>query len=211
MHSDPESSVVKLSNYLELIVRWLCRHERLQQGYRSSVYDLISDDTFQSIIPKPISMKMDALRIHGNRAAHGDPVKAEDAQWLLKEAKDSSEVENIFTTHDELYHSKQGSVLLTITSIERAKGDWESWLLFILEAVLETSQEATALMGEIKVQMQVILAEFPAFYPGQQQSAQVWRVLHPQNCFRYGISRFYGFEAFVPAGAGSTLLLFWPP
>ncbi|WP_448216221.1 DEAD/DEAH box helicase family protein [Endozoicomonas sp. 2B-B] len=86
VHSDPESSVVKLRNYLELIVRWLYRHERLQQGYRSSVYDLISDDTFQSIIPKPISMKMDALRIHGNRAAHGDPVKAEDAQWLLKEA-----------------------------------------------------------------------------------------------------------------------------
>ena len=31
-------------------------------------------------------MKMDALRIHGNRAAHGDKIKPSDAQWLLKEA-----------------------------------------------------------------------------------------------------------------------------
>ncbi len=86
VHIDAESSLVKLRNYLELIVRWLYRHERLQQGYRSSIHDLISDDTFQSLIPKQITMKMDALRIHGNRAAHGDKIKEGDAGWLLKEA-----------------------------------------------------------------------------------------------------------------------------
>ncbi len=86
LHTDPESCLVKLRNYLELIVRWLYRHERLPEGYRSSLYDLIKADAFQSAIPEPILMKMDALRIHGNRAAHGDAIKPGDAQWLLKEA-----------------------------------------------------------------------------------------------------------------------------
>ncbi len=84
VHTDTESSLVKLRNFLELTVRWLYRTERLQQGYRSSIHDLIRDDTFQSIMPRPITMKMDALRIHGNRAAHGDKIKDADAQWLLK-------------------------------------------------------------------------------------------------------------------------------
>ncbi|MCW7555672.1 DEAD/DEAH box helicase family protein [Endozoicomonas gorgoniicola] len=86
VHTDPESCLVKLRNFLELTVRWLYRQERLQQGYRASIHDLITDDTFQSIIPRQITMKMDAIRIHGNRAAHGDNIKATDAQWLLKEA-----------------------------------------------------------------------------------------------------------------------------
>ena len=86
VYTDPESSLVKLRNYLELIVRWLYRHERLQQGYRASIHDLIKDDTFQSVIPSQVTMKMDAIRIHGNKAAHGDKVKLSDAQWLLKEA-----------------------------------------------------------------------------------------------------------------------------
>ena len=86
VHTDPESCLVKLRNYLELIVRWLYRTERLQHGYRASIHDLITDDTFQSIIPRQVTMKMDAIRIHGNRAAHGDKIKLEDAQWLVKEA-----------------------------------------------------------------------------------------------------------------------------
>ena len=71
VHTDPESCLVKLRNYLELIVRWLYRKERLPEGYRSSLYDLMQADTFKSAIPEAIHLKMDALRIHGNRAAHG--------------------------------------------------------------------------------------------------------------------------------------------
>ena len=86
VHTDPESCLVKLRNYLELIIRWLYRHERLEQGYRASLYDLLQDDVFQSVMPNAVLLKMDALRIHGNRAAHGDKIKAGDALWLLQEA-----------------------------------------------------------------------------------------------------------------------------
>ncbi len=86
VHSDPESCLVKLRNYLELSVRWLYREEKLPEGYRASIYDLLSSDVFKSVIPKPITMKMDVLRIHGNRAAHGDAIKHTDSTWIIKEA-----------------------------------------------------------------------------------------------------------------------------
>ncbi len=37
-------------------------------------------------MPNAVLLKMDALRMHGNRAAHGDKIKAGDALWLLQEA-----------------------------------------------------------------------------------------------------------------------------
>ena len=86
VHTDPESSLVKLRNYIELIVRWLYRKERLPEGYRSSLFDLLDAHAFKSTIPDQITMKLNAIRIHGNKAAHGDKVRVTDAQWLLKEA-----------------------------------------------------------------------------------------------------------------------------
>lgn len=86
VHTDPESCLVKLRNYLEQVVRWLYREEKLPEGYRVSLYDLLSDNSFKSAIPEQVTMKMGALRIHGNRAAHGDKIKASDAAWLLREA-----------------------------------------------------------------------------------------------------------------------------
>lgn len=86
VHSDPESCLVKLRNFDEQIVRWIYRQERLPEGYRASLYDLMKASVFSSIMPEVIIIKMDALRIHGNRAAHGDKIKVKDAYWLLKEA-----------------------------------------------------------------------------------------------------------------------------
>ncbi len=85
-YSDPQSCLVKLRNYIELIVRWLYRKERLPEGYRSSLYDLLEEHSFKSVIPEPVTMKLNAIRTHGNRAAHGDNIKTADACWLLKEA-----------------------------------------------------------------------------------------------------------------------------
>ncbi len=38
VHSDPESCLVKLRNYTELMVRWLYRQERLPEGIKASLY-----------------------------------------------------------------------------------------------------------------------------------------------------------------------------
>ncbi|MCV4802551.1 restriction endonuclease subunit R, partial [Escherichia coli] len=46
VHSDPESCLVKLRNYTELMVRWLYRQERLPEGIKANLYDLMNADVF---------------------------------------------------------------------------------------------------------------------------------------------------------------------
>lgn len=51
VHSDPESCLVKLRNYTELMVRWLYRQERLPEGIKANLYDLMNADVFTSMMP----------------------------------------------------------------------------------------------------------------------------------------------------------------
>ncbi len=74
--SDPESCLVKLRNYTELMVRWLYRRNDCLKASKANLYDLMNADVFTSMMPEAIIMKMDALRIHGNRAAHGGRIKS---------------------------------------------------------------------------------------------------------------------------------------
>ena len=86
VHADPETALVKMRNMIELVVRWLYRQERLPQGFRPNLFDLIKGDAFQSIMPPVVLEKLDILRQFGNKAAHGDKCNAKDATWLLQEA-----------------------------------------------------------------------------------------------------------------------------
>ena len=47
VHADPETALVKMRNMIELVVRWLYRQERLPQGFRPNLFDLIKGDAFQ--------------------------------------------------------------------------------------------------------------------------------------------------------------------
>ncbi|MFM5018702.1 DEAD/DEAH box helicase family protein [Aeromonas veronii] len=85
VYNDPETSLVKLRNMVELIVRWIYREERLPQGYRPNLFDLIKDDVFVDLMPKPIHGKLDILRQYGNKAAHGEKCEQKHSVWLLKE------------------------------------------------------------------------------------------------------------------------------
>lgn len=84
-HNDPETSLVKQRNMIELIVRWLYREERLPEGYRSNLFDLIKGDAFTSVIPTAVVEKLDILRQYGNKAAHGEKCSKKQSIWLLQE------------------------------------------------------------------------------------------------------------------------------
>ncbi|HIF9462351.1 TPA: DEAD/DEAH box helicase family protein [Photobacterium damselae] len=85
VYNDPDTSLVKQRNMIELIVRWLYREERLPQGYRPNLFDLIKGDTFTSVIPAAVVEKLDILRQYGNKAAHGEKCNSKQSVWLLRE------------------------------------------------------------------------------------------------------------------------------
>ena len=87
-HADPASALVKLRLFGENLTEDIYRALRLPKPYKPTFVDLLKNDAFIAITPKVVLDKLHALRMHGNKAAHGEPVRAQNALWLLKEAHD---------------------------------------------------------------------------------------------------------------------------
>jgi len=85
---DPQSAVTKLRNFAERSVTIVYKELRLPKAPQSNFNELLNNDSFTAITPKVVVDKLHAIRIHGNKAAHGEIVSAQNAQWLLKETFD---------------------------------------------------------------------------------------------------------------------------
>ena len=85
-YSDPQSAIIKLRCFAEEIVGTLYRDLRLPCPAPDTFFDRLKFDEFRSLIDPPILEKFHALRIVGNKAAHGKSVTSRDALCLLKDA-----------------------------------------------------------------------------------------------------------------------------
>lgn len=86
--TDPSSALTKLRNYAERSVEIVYRELGLPRPPMSKFMELLTNDSFEAVTPKVVVDKLHAIRIHGNKAAHGDTVSPQNAKWLLKEAFD---------------------------------------------------------------------------------------------------------------------------
>ncbi|MAO55988.1 MAG: restriction endonuclease subunit R [Rhodospirillaceae bacterium] len=87
-HPDPASALVKLRLFAENLTKDIYRDLRLPKPDQPTFVDLLKNPSFTAITPKVVLDKLHALRMHGNKAAHGEPVKPQNALWLLREAHD---------------------------------------------------------------------------------------------------------------------------
>ena len=89
-HDDPASALVKLRLFAENLTKDIYRDLRLPKPEHATFVDLLGNEAFVAITPKVVLDKLHALRIHGNKAAHGEPATTRNALWLLQEAFDLS-------------------------------------------------------------------------------------------------------------------------
>ena len=87
-HADPASALVKLRVFAENLTKDIYRDLRLPKPQQPTLVDLLKNDAFVAITPKVVRDKLHSLRIHGNRAAHGDPVRTTHALLRLQEGHD---------------------------------------------------------------------------------------------------------------------------
>lgn len=87
-HADAASALVKLRLFAENLTKDIYRDLGLPKPEQPTFVDLLKNDAFEAITPKVVLDKLHALRMHGNKAAHGEPVRTQHAIWLLKEAHD---------------------------------------------------------------------------------------------------------------------------
>ncbi|MDE0159983.1 MAG: DEAD/DEAH box helicase family protein [Candidatus Dadabacteria bacterium] len=87
-YTDPTSALVKLRLLAENLTRDIYNELRFPRPPRSNFVNLLEEDTFCTFIPKVLLNKLHALRIHGNKAAHGETTEPRTVLRLLKEAHD---------------------------------------------------------------------------------------------------------------------------
>lgn len=87
-HTDPQSALTKLRNFAERTVDIVYRELGLPRPQMAKFMEMLSNDAFEAVTPKVVVDKLHAIRIHGNKAAHGDKVSTRNVQWLLREAFD---------------------------------------------------------------------------------------------------------------------------
>lgn len=87
-HADPSSALVKLRLLAENLTKDIYSDLGLPKPDQASFVDLLNNQSFAAITPKVVLDKLHALRIHGNKAAHGEISLAKNALWLLQEAFD---------------------------------------------------------------------------------------------------------------------------
>lgn len=85
---DPGSAAVKLRSFAEQIVDFVYHHHGLPKPFQANLNDLLNGAAFLQGIPRVVVQKLHALRITGNRAAHGALVASNQITSLLREAFD---------------------------------------------------------------------------------------------------------------------------
>ena len=88
VHVDPASSMVKLRQFCEQVVEHVYAHHRLVRPSQSGLNDLMQEFAFKQAVPRVVITKLHSLRVHGNKAAHGEEVRTRESRWLLQEAYD---------------------------------------------------------------------------------------------------------------------------
>lgn len=74
VYADPPSAAVKLRSFAEQIVEFIWHNARLPQLYQANLNDKLNSDAFRSAVPRVVAAKLHALRLHGNKAAHGESI-----------------------------------------------------------------------------------------------------------------------------------------
>lgn len=87
-YADATSSLVKLRLFAENLTLDIYGALALPKPIRPTFIDLLSDSSFCSVVPRVVLDKLHALRMQGNKAAHGETARPQAALWLLKEAHD---------------------------------------------------------------------------------------------------------------------------
>ncbi|WP_075290533.1 ATP-dependent DNA helicase [Histophilus somni] len=70
LHSDPQSSLIKLRCFTEQFVLLLCKQLHIELVDNESLSDRMRKADFKTYVPKEIQQKLHLLRIAGNKAVH---------------------------------------------------------------------------------------------------------------------------------------------
>lgn len=88
VHTDPSSALIKMRTFVERMVSRIYAQHSLPKPFQPNLLDLLKNESFQAAVPPVVLDKFHAIRIRGNKAAHGEDVPAQAAAAMLRECFD---------------------------------------------------------------------------------------------------------------------------
>ncbi|CAM5542742.1 AAA family ATPase [Eoetvoesiella caeni] len=85
-YTDPHSVAIKLRCFAEVIVGFIYRELKLPSEPTDGFFEKLKYPHFQDAVGKAVLQKLHALRILGNKAAHGSSMDAEASLLLIEDA-----------------------------------------------------------------------------------------------------------------------------
>lgn len=150
-HGDPESALVKLRAFAERMVAIIYQELALPRPPMSGFMELLNNDAFEAITPKVVIDKLHAVRIHGNKAAHGDKVSINSALWLVREAWDLGRWLHVTYgkgTAEDIAEFAQP------TAPQSAKSEFKKERKALLEQYAKQEARMQALLAELEAERQ---------------------------------------------------------
>lgn len=86
IHADPATATIKLRCFAEALVGYLYRELTLPVEPSYGFFERLSSAHFESVVDRAVREKLHAIRIYGNKAAHGKDVDKTAALQLLSDA-----------------------------------------------------------------------------------------------------------------------------
>jgi hypothetical protein len=85
--SDPQSSLMKLRCFIEVLVEKIYRDLNLYSEDSWDLFAKLKNKTFSDLINNSIMDKFHAIRVKGNKAVHANQIfSSQDSLWLIEEA-----------------------------------------------------------------------------------------------------------------------------
>ncbi len=150
-HGDPESALVKLRTFGERTVAVIYQELSLPRPPMSGFMELLSNDAFEAVTPKVVIDKLHALRMHGNKAAHGDSASVNSALWLLREAWDLGRWLSITYGQRD---AQRAAEFVEPSPSKSAKGEFKKERKALLEQYAKQEARMQSLLSELETERQ---------------------------------------------------------
>lgn len=85
-YSDPQTAVIKLRCFAEVLVGIIFQDLRLPIEPGDGFFEKLKSPDFQDLVGPAILQKLHAIRLLGNKAAHGQPINAQTSLYLIEES-----------------------------------------------------------------------------------------------------------------------------
>ncbi|AXS81894.1 DEAD/DEAH box helicase family protein [Marinobacter sp. Arc7-DN-1] len=150
-HGDPESALVKLRTFGERTVAIIYQELSLPRPPMSGFMELLNNDALEAVTPKVVIDKLHALRMHGNKAAHGDRASVNSALWLLREAWDLGRW--LLITYGQV-GKQPADDFVQPTPSKSAKGEFKKERKALLEQYAKQEARMQSLLAELEAERQ---------------------------------------------------------